>query len=234
MTAVGDVVFDFESNVTTMVKAKYELNAQQIIIEAKEKISLKCGSSVVLIEPSGVTIYGSQVKINSGGYGVETGNPSIEDPVDAGGADTGQPGFLKCPPPSGGGGGGRHSRTLNSQHAPSLPRPGEDPRMTALRNTLQTTAAGRHALDVFDRYGVNPTFVPGVGRSYAPSTNTVNLDPTAGAASGGSFVHEMNHAQSEHEGTSDHTDDPNRANYVDQNLQEEARGDAAAEQYRRQ
>ena len=235
-TVVSDVVYDLEANRATLVKTKSELNAKQIIVEASEKISLKVGPSFVLIEPSGVTIYGPSVKINSGGYGVETGDPDIDDPLDAAPADTGRPGYVDCSKHAGGGG-GRHRRTrrLHSQHAPSLPRPGEDPRMAAIRNTLQNSAAGRHALEVYDRYGINATFVSGTGGFYdgPPYTthNNMVLDPAWGDYNDTAFVHEMNHAQAGREGTTDMpATDPNRAHYVDSRLQEEAHGDALANQ----
>ena len=100
---------------------KYELNARQIIIEALSKISLKVGSSFVVIDLTGVTISGPIVKINSGGSGDSTGDPSIEDPAGAETSDTGEPGFLDRPRPAGGGG-GRHKRVLHSQHGPNVAR----------------------------------------------------------------------------------------------------------------
>ena len=39
----------------------------QVVIEAGAEITLKAGGSFVKLDPSGVTIVGSQVKINSGG-----------------------------------------------------------------------------------------------------------------------------------------------------------------------
>ena len=233
-TVVGDVIYDFEANHATMVGTKSELNAKQIIIEAKEKISLKVGSSFILIEPAGVTIYGTSVKINSGGWGVETGDHDIDDPLDAAGADTGKPGFVDCSKHGGSGGRTRRTRHLNSQHAVSSPRAGEDPRMTAIRNTLQNSAAGRHALEVYDRFGVNATFPGSTGGFYDGNTNRMVLDPAWGDFNDLAFVHEMNHAQAGHEGTTDPTSDPNRANYVDSHLQEEAHGDALANQTARE
>ena len=78
-----------------MVKGTANINASKIILEAKQKISLKVGGNAIVIDPSGVTIIGTMVKINSGGAGEETGNPSIEDPEDAAASDTGEPGWLE-------------------------------------------------------------------------------------------------------------------------------------------
>jgi type VI secretion system Vgr family protein len=227
-TVVGDVIEDYEANLSTMVKSKVELNAREIIVEAAQRISLKVGGNFILIDPSGVTIYGMMVKINSGGFGVETGDPGIDDPLDAETADTGEPGYLERPR-SAGVGGHRH-RTLHSQHAPSLPRPGEDARMTAIRNRLSTIPAGRHALEVFDQNQTTASFTPGIGGFFDPATNNMNLDPTWGDFNNTAFVHEMNHDQSSHEGTSADINTANRADYVDGELREEAHGDALANQ----
>jgi type VI secretion system secreted protein VgrG len=226
---VGDAVEDFEANLATMVKSKAELNAKQIIIEASEKICLKVGSSFILLEPSGVTIYGSTVKINSGGWGVETGDHDIDDPLDASPADTGKPGYVDCSK-RGGGGGGHRRRHLSSQHSVSPPRAGEDARMSALRTALQNSAAGRHALEVYDRYGVTSSFTPGIGGGYNPNTNNMNLDPNWGDFNNMAFAHEMNHAQAQHEGTTPDISTSTRADYVDGNLREEAHSDALANQ----
>ena len=117
-TVKGEVVNDFESTEATLVTGKYELNARQIAIEALSKISLKVGSSFVVIDLTGVTINGPIVKINSGGSGDSTGDPSIEDPAGAETSDTGEPGFLDRPRPAGGG--GRRKRVLHSQHGPAV------------------------------------------------------------------------------------------------------------------
>ncbi|KXK00803.1 MAG: Rhs element Vgr protein, partial [Acidobacteria bacterium OLB17] len=76
----GDVVEDYQGNHATLVGTKASVNAKEIIMEATMKISLKVGGSCVVIDPSGVTIAGAMVKINSGGFGAETGDPSIMDP----------------------------------------------------------------------------------------------------------------------------------------------------------
>jgi type VI secretion system secreted protein VgrG len=234
LTVVGDVVRDLESNEATLVTGKSELNAREVVIEALTKISLKVGPNFILIDPSGVTIYGVMVKINSGGFGTETGDPSIEDPLDAATSDTGEPGYLERARRGGGGKRGRTRRTLRSQHAKIPPRPGEDARMTAMRNTLQNSAAGRHALEVYERYGVTSSFVTGVGGSFDSTANNMNLDPAWGDFNNAAFVHEMNHAQNDHEHTTGDITNQSRADYVDTMLREEAHGDAAAIQTQEQ
>jgi type VI secretion system secreted protein VgrG len=222
-TVKKDVVEDYQGNLSTMVKTKAELNAMEIILEAKTKISLKVGGNCIVIDPSGITIAGIMTKINSGGFGTETGNPSIDDPLDAEAADTGQPGYLDRP--RSGGGRTRNRRQLNSQHYVAPPRPGEDPRMTAMRGTLANSAQGRRALEIYDRYGINPTFRAGEGSTFDSTTNTTNLDPSEDSTTSAlTFVHEMQHGQEHHEGTSGDINDPNRTNYVNEMLQEEVDG----------
>jgi type VI secretion system secreted protein VgrG len=116
----ADVVEDFQTTLTTLVKAKAELNAKEITLEAKMKLTLMVGSSFIVIDPSGVTIQGPIVRINCGGAAVGTGQPVIDDPLDAAGADTGEPGFLDRP--QRGGARVRRRRTLNSQHGLAVAR----------------------------------------------------------------------------------------------------------------
>jgi type VI secretion system secreted protein VgrG len=223
-TVKGVVVEDYQSSLSTMVKTKAELNAMEIIMEAKTKISLKVGGNCIVIDPSGITIAGTMVKINSGGFGTETGNPSIDDPLDAEAADTGQPGYLDRPR-SGSGRRTRNRRQLNSQHYVAPPRPGEDARITAMRNTLANSAQGRHALEVYERYGINPTFRPGEGSTFDSGTNTTNLDPSEDPTTSAlTFVHEMQHGQEHHEGTSGDIQNQSRNDYVNEMLQEEVDG----------
>jgi type VI secretion system secreted protein VgrG len=110
----GEAIYDFQSDQQMMVAGTSETNAKQIYIEAKSVISLKVGASAIVLDPSGVTIVGATVKINSGGSGIGTSDAPFEDPVDADTSDTGEPGFLDRPRKKGG---GRKSRKLKSQHA---------------------------------------------------------------------------------------------------------------------
>ena len=220
----ADVVEDYQGNLSTLVKTKAELNALEIVFEAKTKISFKVGGNCVVIDPSGVTIAGTMVKINSGGFGAETGNPVIDDPLDAETADTGEPGYLDRPR-TGGGGGGRRRRQLTSQHHVYPPRPGESAAFTAMRNRLNTSAQGRHALEVFERNGVQTTSNPG-GTVYGG--NTVNLDPTRTDSAAAGFVHEMGHAEADHGGTSADVKNQTRADYIDTQLREDANAERRA------
>ncbi len=152
-----------------------------------------------------------------------TSNASIEDPLDAETSDTGEPGYLDKP--RSGGGGGRKRRTLPGQHYVYPPRPGEDPAFTAMRNRLNTSAEGRHALEVFETNNIQVTNNPG-GTAYSSNpTNSVNLDPARAADAAPGFVHEMGHAEADHGGTSADVKNQTRADYIDTQLRE----DAAAE-----
>lgn len=94
-----------------------------------------------------------------------------------------------------------------------------------MRGTLANSEQGRHALEVYDRYGVNSTFNGGNGSTFDGSTNTMNLDPTEDPTTSAlTFVHEMNHAEEHHEGTSGDIHNMGRQEYVDEMLQEEIDG----------
>lgn len=223
----SEVVEDYQSSHFTLVGTKSSLNAQEIIMEAKTKISLKVGASCIVIEPALITIAAQMVKINSGGFGTETGDPVIDDPLDAELSDNGEPGYLDRPR-TGGGKGGRNRRQLKSQHHAYPPRKDEDPAFTAMRNRLNTSAQGRHALEVFERNNVQVTNNPG-GTAYSGNpTNSVNLDPARAGDAAPGFVHEMGHAEAEHGGTSADVKAQNRADYIDTQLREDAAAERAA------
>ena len=191
-----------EGATSTVVNSKLSISAPEIIVEAKTKISFKVGGNCIVIDMTGITIAGTMVKINSGGYGSDASDVDLDDPFDAGEADTGVPGYLDNPPKVGRLW-DRKTRHGGAHHGHSTPRPGESPKVTAMRQKLAQTPSGRHALEVYDRYGVKPAFVPGQGSSYSGSKfkdNTMNLDPNdPGDWSEHTFVHEMNHAQADHE-----------------------------------
>ncbi|GIU82510.1 MAG: type VI secretion system tip protein VgrG [Acidobacteria bacterium] len=230
----GEVVEDYQNSLSTLVKQKAQLNALEVTIEAKTKISLKVGGNCIMIDPSGITIAGTMVKINSGGFANGTTDPMITDPLDAEIADTGEPGFLSRRR------GAlslatRRRRQLRSQHYIAPPRPGEDPRITQIRNILANSERGRHALEVYDRYGVNPTFNPGQGSSFDHSTNTMNLDPSQSPTNSAlTFVHEMNHAEVSHEHRSGDVQNQTREEYVNTMLQEEVDGTVASIEAKRE
>lgn len=233
LTVVGKIVQDLEADSAEMVKATASLNAQKIVLEASQKISLKVGGNSIVIDPTGVTIVGTQVKINSGGSGEEAPDASIEDPEDAAVSDTGEPGWLEKH--RGGPGGGRRKRNLRAQHFIAPPRPGEPPQITALRNRLNQTPTGRSAMYIYDRDNVQPVIgAPGGGTFFTPPDghgggNTVTLDPTSSVPAS-DFVHEMNHADAQHSGRTPDINTSSRSDYVNGMLAEESHGEVVGEQ----
>ena len=67
LTVGGDVLHDFSANHDLKVASEFHVKGMKIIAEADSGISLKCGSSFVLIDQAGVSIVGPMVKLNSGG-----------------------------------------------------------------------------------------------------------------------------------------------------------------------
>jgi len=90
----GKVVCDYQTSHDLFVKAKSQYNAQEIVIEAATKITLKVGGSFITVEPAGISIVGPMVKINSGGAPTAAVPGLVTDPNDASPADTGEPGDL--------------------------------------------------------------------------------------------------------------------------------------------
>ncbi len=71
-----------------------------LIIEAGMQLTLKAGGGFIVIDPSGVTIQGTLVMINSGGAPGQGSGCSPAPPIDALEADTAKPGEKsKLPPP---------------------------------------------------------------------------------------------------------------------------------------
>ena len=76
----------------------------KVIVEASTQISLKVGGNFVDIGPSGVTIQGTTVKINSGGSAGSGSGSTPEAPQEPREADTAEPGEVaevipSSPPP---------------------------------------------------------------------------------------------------------------------------------------
>jgi hypothetical protein len=219
-----DVLEGYKGKKVTIIKGKSEQNASEIILEAKTKISLKVGGNCIVIDSTGITIAATMVKINSGGWGTETSDPSIAHPLDAEYSDNGEPGYLDRPR-RGGGRRGRVWETFKSQHYVAPPRKDEDARITAMRNLLADSRQGRHALEVYDRYGVQPSFRAGEGSTFNPSTNGMNINPTQTPERQAlGFVHEMNHGEAHHEGNAANIRTQNRNDYVNTQLNEETEG----------
>lgn len=169
-TVKREVVEDYQSSLQTMVKSSAELNARSITLEALTKITLKVGGNFISIDPSGVTIFGLTVRINSGGFAMGTLPATIDDPVDAEAADTGEPGYLDRP--RSGGGKGRNRRTLNGQHAADATKLGnlinQAKQLDAEGKTDEAAAKKQEAIDeAIDIYDIDTS-----------NTKSVKYDPT--------------------------------------------------------
>ena len=91
LSVKSDTAFDLQGDHSTSVGGTASLNAQSVVIEASQKITLKVGSSFVVVDPAGVQISGPMVQINSGGSPDNTSDVDLTDPRDALMADPGDP-----------------------------------------------------------------------------------------------------------------------------------------------
>ena len=73
LTVKGDVIEVFKANHSEQTTQNYYVKATGVVIEAMQGITLKCGGSSVVVDPTGVTVKGAMVtvdgamtKINSG------------------------------------------------------------------------------------------------------------------------------------------------------------------------
>lgn len=116
LTVKADVAHDLQAKYETVVGTKATLNAQEVVVEASQKITLKVGASFVVVSPAGVFINGAMVNINSGGSPGSTVSLTMTDPLDAVRADPGDPqDFIEKQPPWKGGG-KRRTHTANAHH----------------------------------------------------------------------------------------------------------------------
>ncbi len=119
----GDLQVDVGGSAKLHVSQDLQQNALSILLEGKTSVTLKSGGSFVKVGPEGVTIQGPLIRINCGGGAPGATSITLEDPLDAGGADTGEPGYLdNLPHGGGGGGGGRHKRTVGPERARTITR----------------------------------------------------------------------------------------------------------------
>src|SRR5262249_36253129 len=126
----------------------------------------------------------------------------------------------------------RHKRILPSQFAAAIPRPGEDAKMQRVRALLAQTPTGRHALEVYDRYGITPVYDPNNNGEWRSDKNQVALGPPGKSDEDTAltFVHEMNHAQTDREGRHAQPKGMSRDDYIDSQLREDAHGERLAQQ----
>lgn len=177
----GEVVEDYQNTLQTTVKSSAELNAGSITLEAKTTITLKVGGNFVMIDPSGITISGLTVRINSGGAAIGTSQAMIDDPLDAEPADTGEPGYLDRPRT--GGGKGRNRRFLNGQHAPDVSRLNslinESKQLKAEGKDAESAAKKQEAInEAIDVYNIDTSNAKSV--KYDPTVSGEGLSSSDG------------------------------------------------------
>lgn len=106
MTVTGDVIEVFKSNHSEQTTGDYYLKSMNVVIEASTGITFKVGGNSVVIDPSGVTVKGSLVTIDSSLCKINCGpgaspasgsagsavSPAAPDPPEE--ADIADPGML--------------------------------------------------------------------------------------------------------------------------------------------
>ena len=170
----ADVAFDYQAKWNNIIGTEATINAQKVVVEASQKITLKVGGNFVVVDSAGVWIKGSMVQINSGGSPDSTSNVTITEPLDASIADPGDPpNWIALHPP--GKGGGRKTHTAKAHHGVSLTKlpdgtfqftPGvviksTDPAyidaVAADLSTINDTASGKAMLDNLGTSGKTTT-----------------------------------------------------------------------------
>ena len=117
----ADVAFDYQAKWNNIIGTEATINAQKVVVEASQKITLKVGGNFVVVDSAGVWIKGTMVQINSGGSPDSTSNVTITEPLDAALADPGDPpNWIALHPP--GRGGGRRTHTAVAHHGVALTR----------------------------------------------------------------------------------------------------------------
>jgi uncharacterized protein involved in type VI secretion and phage assembly len=121
LTVKGDVRADLKGDLTAVVKGNVSIAVNALTIEATEKITLKVGSSFIVIDHCAVYISGpSMVYINSGGSPDKAASVTMQNVADATLAEPGDKWNTRMTPceHTPGGGGGRGTHTENPTPAP--------------------------------------------------------------------------------------------------------------------
>ena len=116
-----DTQLDLKGDCIAVVGGNLSLNATTIVLEAKEKITLKVGGSTIVLNPTAVFHDGPFVKKQGGGPADVAADVVIKDIADATKADPGEPPNKRVHHGGGGGGGGgggkRGEQKVPAQHA---------------------------------------------------------------------------------------------------------------------
>jgi type VI secretion system secreted protein VgrG len=95
LEVIGNVIEEFKADHSEAVTGKYYLKCPSVVIEGLNELTAKVGGNFIKIDPSGVTIVGTIVNINSGGAAgigsvgslVPPANPAV--PIEPGTAQAG-------------------------------------------------------------------------------------------------------------------------------------------------
>ncbi len=115
-TVKGDVLDDVQGKWSTYAGSEAVLSADNIILQAGQKITLRVGLSTIVLSPAGVYIDGAFVYLQQNGPAANAADSEVTDAADAGQADPGDPpDWLARQPP--GGGGKRRTHTAKAKRA---------------------------------------------------------------------------------------------------------------------
>jgi len=117
LTVKKDFLVSVEENCSAAVQQDFTLNAKNIVLEASQKITLKVGSSTIVLNAGGVYLDGAMIYKQGNGPADSTSDLTFQDVLDAVQADAGDPPGKR----QGGGGPGsaaRGSHVVPAQHAP--------------------------------------------------------------------------------------------------------------------
>ena len=117
LTVKKDLQLDVEQNLAGIIKGNLSLNASNIVLEASQKITLKVGSSTIVLNSSGVYLDGTMVNHQCNGPADSTSDLTFQNVMDATQADPGEPASSRLAG-KGGAAASRGSHQVQAQHAP--------------------------------------------------------------------------------------------------------------------
>jgi hypothetical protein len=113
----------------------------------------------------------------------------------------------------------------NAGTAAVVQRDKDKEKLAEIESILKATSVGQEAWALKEKYKVGVKFKSGQGTFYDGSPNTMVIDSTYSPARAAlSFVHEMNHAEAKHKGTSANAGKLSRESYIKTQVEEEANG----------
>lgn len=115
LTVKKDMQLDVEQNCSGIVKGTLSLNASSIVLEAKQKITLRVGQSTLVLTPSTHYLDGPMICKQQDGPADPVPDLTFQNVVDATKADPGEPANTRVTS-SAGGGGKRDSHQVKALH----------------------------------------------------------------------------------------------------------------------